>query len=105
MTTQAVTLAVETRFPMEEVRRRLAVELQEVAAEGAVVRPEWEPLLDSKRVVGTVLAIEDLFPLCQIPPDKVVRKGGYQSVDEAIQDMLFRIEAVVTSRKRLEAAQ
>jgi hypothetical protein len=78
-------------FPAAEVKRRLRGELQKIADDSSVLRPEWEPLLDSKRVVGTVLVLEDLFPF-KIPPDKVVRKGGYNSVDEAIGDMLSRIE-------------
>jgi hypothetical protein len=53
-------------------------------------------LLDSKRVVGTVLVIEDLFPSCKIAPDRVVRKGGYNSVEEALDDMLPRIIRIVT---------
>ena len=42
-------------FPAAEVRHRLRIELQRIADEGSVLCPEWEPLLDSKRVVGTVL--------------------------------------------------
>jgi hypothetical protein len=80
-------------FPAAEVKRRLQVELQKIADQGSVLRPEWEPLLDSKRVVGTVLVLEGLFPF-KIPPDKVVRKGGYNSVDEAIDDMLERIRKI-----------
>ena len=87
-------------FPAEEVERRLRVELEKIAADAAVIRPEWEPLLDSQRVVGTVLVLEDLLPTCKIPPDKVVRKGGYSSVDEAINDMLVRIERVVAGRNQ-----
>jgi hypothetical protein len=68
-----------TGFPAAEVRRRLLEELQKIADEGSILRAEWGPLLDSKRVVGTVLALEDLFPF-RIPPDKVVRKEGYGSV-------------------------
>lgn len=80
-------------FPVAEVKRRLQVELQKIADQGSVLRPEWEPLLDSKRVVGTVLALEGLFKF-KIPPDKVVRKGGYDTVDEAIDDMLVRIKRI-----------
>jgi hypothetical protein len=80
-------------FPAAEVKRRLLIELQKIADQGSVLRPEWEPLLDSKRVVGTVLVLEGLFPF-KIPPDKVVRKGGYDSVDEAINDMLDRIKKI-----------
>jgi hypothetical protein len=47
-----------------------------------------------------VLVIEDLFPRVKIPPDKVVRKGGYNSVDEAIEDMLGRIKRVLAERTK-----
>jgi hypothetical protein len=87
-------------FPAAEVKRRLRAELQKIVEDASVLRPEWEPLLDSKRVVGTVLVIEDLFPSCKVPPDKVVRKGGYNSVDEALDDMLGRIERVVAERSK-----
>jgi hypothetical protein len=80
-------------FPVADVKSRLLIELQKIADQGSVLRPEWEPLLDSKRVVGTVLALDGLLPF-KIPPDKVVRKGGYNSVDEAIDDMLERIEKI-----------
>ncbi len=93
MTTQTLTMTptAAPAFPAAEVKRRLRFELQKIADEASVLRPEWEPLLDSKRVVGTVLVLEDLFPF-KIPPDKVVRKGGYNSVDEAIDDMLGQLE-------------
>ncbi len=80
-------------FPAAEVKRRLLVELQQIADEGTIIRPEWEPLLDSKRVVGTVLVLEGLFTF-KIAPDRVVRKGGYNSVEDAINDMLIRIKKI-----------
>jgi hypothetical protein len=86
-------------FPVEEVKRRLWVELQKIADQGSILRPEWEPLLDSKRVVGTVLVLEGLFQF-NIPPDKVVRKGGYDTVDEAINDMLVRIKKIWDEKTR-----
>ena len=102
MSTQTLTVTATPApaFPAAEVERRLRVELQKIADDASVLRPEWEPLLDSKRVVGTVLAIEDLFPSCKIPPDKVVRKGGYNSVDEAIDDMLERIKRIWDERSK-----
>jgi hypothetical protein len=87
-------------FPAAEVERRLRIELEKIAKQCSKLRPEWVPLLDSKRVVGTVLVIEDLFPGIKIPPDKVVRKGGYNSVDEAIEDMLGRIKRVLAERTK-----
>ncbi len=91
MATKTLTATAAPAFPSAEVKRRLQEELQKIAEESSILPPEWEPLLDSKRVVGTVLVLEDLFPF-KIPPDKVVRKGGYNSVDEAIDDMLGRLE-------------
>src|SRR5436309_1099386 len=94
MATEKLTEVMATTvFPTAELARRLRVELQKIADQGSILRPEWEPLLDSKRVVGTVLVLEDLFPF-KIPPDKIVRKGGYDTVDEAIDDMLVRIKGI-----------
>ncbi|SRR6266568_7806467 len=84
-------------FPRAEARRLLREELEKIADENSVLRPEWEPLLDSKCVVGAVLVLEELFPF-KIPPDRAVRKGGYNSVDEAIDDMLGRIEKIWAER-------
>ncbi len=102
MATQTLTTTATTgaAFPAAEVKRRLRDELQKIADDASVLRPEWEPLLDSKRVVGTVLVIEDLFPSGRIPPDKVVRKGGYNSVDEALDDMLGRIKTLWAERSK-----
>ena len=86
-------------FPAAEVGRRLREELERIAEESSVVRPEWEPLLPSKLVVGVVLTLEDLFPF-KLPPDKMVRKGGYNSVDEANDDMLDLIEKVWAERSK-----
>ncbi len=97
---QTLTGKPSVAFPAEEVERRLRVELEKIAEDAEVMRPEWEPLLDSQRVVGTVLVLEDLLPECKIPPDKVVRKGGYNSVDDAINDMLDRIKRVVDRAQR-----
>lgn len=80
-------------FPEAEVKKRLLVELQKIADQGNILRPEWEPLLDSKRVVGTVLVLEGLFPF-KVAPDAVVRKGGYDTVDEAINDMVVRMKKI-----------
>lgn len=102
MATQTLTMttAAAQAFPAAEVKRHLRVVLQKIADDASVLRPEWEPLLDSKRVVGTILEIEDLFPGVKIRPDKVVRKGGYNGVDEALDDILPRIEREVAERSK-----
>lgn len=98
--TLGVSQGAASVFPAAEVERRLRIELEKIAKQASKLRPEWVPLLDSKRVVGTVLVIEDLFPGIRIPPDKVVPKGGYNSVDEAIEDMLGRIKRVLAERTK-----
>ena len=80
-------------FPEAEARRLLRVELDKTAEIGTVLRPEWEPLLDSLQVVGIITAIGHLFPF-RIPPDKVVRKGGYNSVDDALDDIVAEVRNV-----------
>jgi len=104
MTTPTLTLSATgvPAFPAAEVKHRLGIELQKIADDVAALRPPWEPLLDSQRVVGTVLAIEDLFPSFRIPPDKVVRKGGYTNVDEARDDISGRIERLWTKHNQVQ---
>jgi acyl carrier protein len=61
--------------------------LDAVASDTEFARPdrqEWEPLLDSLCVVGVVVRLAILLEI-KIPPDRVVQKGGYKSVDEAIR--------------------
>lgn len=102
MAAQTLSVSQDTApvFPASQVEDRLRPELEKIAKQASKLRPEWVPLLDSKRVVGTVLVIEDLFPGIRIPPDKVVRKGGYDTVDEAIEDMLGRIKRVVAEQTK-----
>lgn len=92
---QPLQMAAGRTFPSDQVAGRLRAALMKIAAETSVLRPDWEPLLDSQRVVGAVLVVEDLFPSHRIPPDKAVRKGGYDSVEEAVADMVARIEKIV----------
>ena len=56
------------------------------------------------RVVGTVLVLEDLFPNFRIPPDQVVRKGGYFTIDEAIEDMMKRLERIIAKHNGRKAS-
>ena len=89
-----MSMTIAPAFSLTEIERRLRIELEKIAADAALLRPEWEPLLDSQRVVATVLVLEDLLQR-KIPPEKVVRKGGYHSVDEAVKDMTDRLMLVV----------
>jgi hypothetical protein len=76
-----------TQFPAAEVETMLRESLDAVASDTEFARPdrqEWEPLLDSLCVVGVVVRLAILLEI-KIPPDRVVQKGGYKSVDEAIR--------------------
>jgi acyl carrier protein len=73
-------------FPLDKVREVLRKELEEAAEESATVHEAWEPLLDSLRVVTVVATLEDLFDF-PLPPEKVVRKGGYTSVEQGVDDV------------------
>ena len=50
-------------------------------------------------MVGTVLVLENLFPF-KIPPDKLVRKGGYNDVNEAVDDILRRVKKIVIEKSK-----
>ena len=74
-------------FPSAEVEARLRCELEKAAAEGQVLRPDWEPSLDSLRMVSALATLEGLFDF-DLRPERIVRRGGYTSVEEGVEDML-----------------
>ena len=109
MVTQAVAVTepATSEGKYAEARRRLREELQKIADNVRFLdpdRPEWKPLLGSRRVVGTILVLEILFPNIRIPPDKLVKKGGYNDVDLAVEDIIDnhkRLAAEATQKKRV----
>ena len=76
----------KSTFPLEELQELLRKELEEAADESVVLHGGWEPVLDSLRMVTVVSTLEDMFEF-PLPPAKVVKKGGYKSVDEGVEDM------------------
>jgi hypothetical protein len=94
MTTKPLPPATASKaFPLAEVEARLQRELEKAAAESAVLRGNWEPPLDSLRMVSVLLKLEDLFDFA-LRPEKIVRKGGYTSVEGGVDDMrigLYRL--------------
>jgi hypothetical protein len=85
-------------FPLAEVQARLRRELEEAAAESAILHSGWQPVLDSLRMVTAIARVEGLFDF-KLPPEKVVKKGGYKSVDEGVADMTHRIREVWTKHQ------
>ena len=79
-------LASKSTFPLEKVQEILRSELDEAAEESATLHGGWEPVLDSLRVVAVISTLEVLFDF-PLPPEKAVRKGGYTSVDQGVDDI------------------
>ncbi len=99
--TLTMTAVAERNFPTAEVKRRLREELRQAAEESAILRAGWEPLLDSLRMVSVVLTLEELFPSSfKLPPEKLVRRGGYTSVDEGVEDMCDRLQRLWNERSK-----
>jgi acyl carrier protein len=95
--TTARALQASAPFPRFAVATRLRSGLEEAAAESDVLRVDWEPVLDSLRVVSIVANLEELLGF-RLPPDRVVRRGGYSTVDEGVEDMLNRLEHLWQTR-------
>ena len=84
---------MNTQFPKQSFQQMLRDSLESVASDTELVCPdrhEWEPLLDSLSVVEVVIRLEKILGM-KISPDKVVKKGGYMSVDEAVLGISAKI--------------
>jgi acyl carrier protein len=86
-------------FPLKAVQDLLRRDLTEAAEESSVLRPGWEPVLDSLRIVTAVTAIEDLLKI-KLPPEKCIRRGGYKSVEDGVKDMAERVRGVWTEARK-----
>lgn len=86
-------------FPLAEVQSRFRRELEEAEAESRILHPGCQPVLDSLRMVTAIATIEELFDF-KLPPEKVVKKGGYRTVDEGVSDMTNRVREVWTKRQK-----
>jgi acyl carrier protein len=82
----AKTATSEAVYPFADVQSRLQAGVREASEEGVDLRSEWEPLLDSLRMVSVLVSLEDLFDF-PLPPEKLVRRGGYTSEDDAVEHM------------------
>lgn len=85
-------------FPSAEVRRRLTDAIQAAAADEAILQGSWDPRLDSLSMVSVVITLEELFNF-PLPPERLVRRGGYANVEEGIGDMSRRLEGLWNERQ------
>lgn len=81
-----------TLFPTEEVRRCVRAEVTQVAENAAAIREPWEPDIDSLVLVSIFVAVEAVLPGFPIAPEKMIRRGGYRTVDEAVRDVTGRLQ-------------
>jgi hypothetical protein len=98
-TIRSIPSAPATTFPTGEVTARLHKEITRLWQDTAGIRELWQPALDSLAVAGIVSAVETLLANFKIAPEKVVRKGGYSSVEEAVDDVAKRLERQWLKRK------
>src|SRR5207248_6602029 len=97
--TTALAPPAKGTFPLAEVQPRLRRELEEAEAESVILHPGWQPVLDSLRMVTAIATVEGLFDF-KLPPEQVVKKGGYMRVGEGVADMTNRIREVWTKRQK-----
>lgn len=89
----APSVPATVQFPLAALQERLRKELAGAADESDVLHGDWDPVLDSLRVVSILVGVEDLFPGIPLPPEKLIRPGGYRSIDDAVSDMSDRFES------------
>ena len=80
------TATPESVYPSADVTRLLQAGIREAAEEGTDLRGEWEPLLDSLQMVSVLVSLEDLFDF-PLPPERIVKRGGYTSEADAFEHM------------------
>jgi acyl carrier protein len=72
------------------VRTLIEVGVHKAAQNKADLSGEWEPRLDSIPCVAIIVTLEEL--LGELPPEKLVQRGGYETEEEAVRDMCERVQ-------------
>jgi acyl carrier protein len=89
-------------FPAAEVEDCIRDALSAQADIKAVLRPRppapWEPEIDSLCVVEVICSIEELLGISL--PESFAPRGGYQSVDECVRDLVAQTKSVWMQRTR-----
>jgi hypothetical protein len=86
-------------FPAAAIEACIREELQRQADSQALLRParpaggpKWEPEVDSLVVVEIICAVEDLLGASM--PDTFTPRGGYDSVEDCVADVMTAAGAV-----------
>lgn len=103
MTTETKAKMSAPPFPADEIEvcirdflaKEVAMQAELLGTEGTSGidngRIGPEPLIDSLMVVEMLIELELKMP--SPLPDSLVRPGGYDSIDEAINDLLLKLES------------
>jgi hypothetical protein len=89
--TSANAATTTATFPAAAVEAALRTAITQLEQDTAGMREPWEPNFDSLAVVNVIIVVERLLPGFTLEPEKVVRRGGYRTVDEAARDITERI--------------
>ena len=84
-------------FPADHVRKILEREIREAAEESLDIRGGWEPQLDSLRIVSILVSVEDIFDF-PLPPEELVQRGGYETEEQAVSDVMNRLEKLFNEK-------
>jgi acyl carrier protein len=91
--------SAKAEFPHAEVQALIRKEVEDAEAESVVLHPGWQPVPDSLRMVTVIASIEKLLGI-KLPPEKVVRKGGWKSGDDCVSDMTRKIQDIWNKRQQ-----
>jgi len=104
--TPSLRLPLRVAFPRSAVEARLRAALATQAIDQAILRDRppplslgrstWEPEIDSLVVVELICAVEEQLGLNL--PASFAPRGGYNSAEECIRDLLTKAEAVWNQR-------
>ena len=99
-------LPLRVAFPRDAIEARLRSPLATQAADQAVLRDRptppplarssWEPEIDSLVVIELICAVEEQLGLKL--PTSFAPRGGYDSAEACIRDLLAKTEAVWNQR-------
>jgi acyl carrier protein len=99
MATTTIEPGSTTAFPSAAVEACIREELQRQADSQMLLRlpkpsdgPKWEPEIDSLVVVEIICAIEDLLGVPM--PDTFTPRGGYDSVEDCVADVMTAASSV-----------
>lgn len=86
-------------------RERVREALEQFWDDNSIARKETEDVeglideLDSQSAIDVVLMVEKILDGEEIPEEKVIRPGGYESKAQFVDDFLKRLEKFLDSKK------